>query len=104
MNGNDLRREFGDYQTPEDFAEVVCKYLHSDLGINPRYVIEPTAGIGNFIKASNKVFDSVESIVGIEINENYCDICKTTIVDKKVTIECANFFGYDLEEHAKKGD
>ena len=24
MNGSDLKKEFGDYQTPDSFAEIVC--------------------------------------------------------------------------------
>lgn len=104
MNGSDLKREFGDYQTPEEFAEVVCKYLHSELKINPNYIIEPTAGIGNFIKAAIKEFNTIQSVLGIEINEDYCDICRSTIVDERVTIECANIFGYELKELAKKGN
>ena len=104
MSGNDLKREFGDYQTPERFADVVCKYLHDELKINPKYLIEPTAGIGNFIKAGIREFDTLESIMGIEINDKYCDLCRSSIADKRVDIECANFFGYDLSDYSKKGD
>ncbi|MBE5858663.1 MAG: methyltransferase [Butyrivibrio sp.] len=104
MNGNELKKEFGDYQTPEDFACAVCEYLCNDLNIQPKYIIEPTAGIGNFIKASLKTFVDSESIVGIEVNEEYCDICRSSIPSNKVKIECSNFFGYDLSDFAKHGD
>lgn len=104
MNGNGLKKEFGDYQTPEDFAQAVCEYLYFDLNIRPRYIIEPTAGIGNFIKASLKTFIDTDSIVGIEVNKEYCDICRTSISSSKVKIECGNIFGYDLSPFACNGD
>ena len=68
MNGNNMRKEFGDYQTPLDFAEKVCEYLKNYIDINPKVVIEPTCGIGNFINASLKTFSNVEKAYGIEIN------------------------------------
>lgn len=38
MNGNDLRKEFGDYQTPNEFTEIVCKLLRDDLKEDPHVI------------------------------------------------------------------
>ncbi|MCI5638502.1 MAG: hypothetical protein MR287_04645 [Succinivibrio sp.] len=43
MNGNDLRKEFGDYQTPNEFTEIVCKLLRDDLKEDPHVIAEPTS-------------------------------------------------------------
>ena len=104
MFGDALKKECGDYQTPEDFADRVCRYLYDDLKIRPRYILEPTAGVGNFIQSALNVFTQTESIVGIEINPNYCEACRSSIHHDRVKIECRNFFGYDLSEYAVYGD
>lgn len=101
MSGNDLKKEFGDYQTPEDFANSVCRFLYSGLKIRPEYIVEPTSGIGNFIKASLKNFIDVKKIIGIEINKKYCDEMLLSIKNDKVQINCSNFFDYDLSKHVK---
>ena len=66
MNG---KREYGDYQTPVDFAEKVCNYLKEYRHIKPSAVIEPTCGLGSFLKSS-LTFDA-EEYYGIEINQDY---------------------------------
>lgn len=104
MNGDDLKKEFGDYQTPRDFADKVCEYLYSYLKINPKLILEPTAGIGNFIKAAITKFPNFEKALGIEINNDYCSVCSTDIKDKRVIIEQSNFFGYDLSEFVVPDD
>lgn len=94
MNG---KREFGDYQTPAMFAQRVCDYLKNKKKIKPSIIIEPTCGRGSFIKAS-LAFDA-EEIIGIEINEGYCDECRKSFLDDRVTIINADFFGYNLHKH-----
>ena len=104
MNGHDLQKEFGDYQTPDRFADIVCKYLYTGLKIHPKFIIEPTAGVGSFIKSSLRHFNECISIVGIEINQEYCNICRSDINDERVRIECRNFFEYDLSDYVENGD
>ncbi len=89
MNG---KREYGDYQTPADFAEKVCTYLREYRHIDPSAVIEPTCGIGRFLKSS-LVFNADE-YYGIEINPEYCNICEKTINSDKVKIINADFFNF----------
>ena len=69
MNG---KREYGDYQTPEFFSLKVCKYLHDQRKLKPSVIIEPTCGVGSFVKSS-LIFDSSE-IIGIEVNPEYLSL------------------------------
>ena len=89
MNG---KREYGDYQTPASFAEKVCIYLKDHRHINPSAIVEPTCGVGNFLKSS-LLFNASE-YYGIEINPKYCDICRNTIGSDKVKIINADFFPF----------
>lgn len=87
------KREFGDYQTPIDFAEKVCLYLKEKKGIAPTAILEPTCGIGNFLKSS-LVFGAGE-IVGIEINPEYCALCRENVTDERIRVLNENFFRTD---------
>ena len=89
MNG---KREYGDYQTPIRFAEKVCHYLKEYRRIAPTAIIEPTCGTGNFLKSS-LMFDA-EEYYGIEINADYCNICRDSINDNRATIINDDFFSY----------
>lgn len=101
MNGN-LQKEYGDYQTPLDFADVVCNYLKDYLSINPRIIVEPTCGIGNFINASLHTFNSIKEAYGIEINECYTSICKESdFYCDRVKIINDNFFTFNTNKLTK---
>ena len=99
MNGSDLKKEFGDYQTPNQFAETICSLLYNELKLNPEVVIEPTSGLGNFIKAALNTFSTIKKIVGVEINPEYCDECKKRISDDRLHIVNDNFFTYKIEKY-----
>ncbi len=86
------KQEYGDYQTPAYFAEKVCLYLKECRRINPSAVLEPTCGVGAFLKSS-LLFDAKE-YYGIEINPEYCSVCRTTVSSDKVQIVNADFFAF----------
>lgn len=88
------KREYGDYQTPASFAGAVCDFLIKKKSLQPRVVIEPTCGVGNFLKSS-LIFDADEYI-GIEINPEYCSIAQKRISDKRVKIYNEDFFKSDI--------
>lgn len=96
MNGSDMKKEFGDYQTPDLFAETVCKLLHDKLKLTPEVIIEPTSGVGNFINAALKSFSTVKKVVGLEKNTDYCNECKKKIADERVQIINDDFFTYQM--------
>lgn len=86
------KREFGDYQTPVDFAEKVCTYLKDYRHIKPSAIVEPTCGVGGFLESS-LLFEAGE-YYGIEINPEYCDTCREKINDSRVKIINADFFAF----------
>ncbi|MBR0060928.1 MAG: hypothetical protein IJP68_05555, partial [Selenomonadaceae bacterium] len=94
------KREFGDYQTPLEFAAAICHFLNTERNVKPATILEPTCGIGNFLKAA-LTFDA-EKYYGIEINPAYCKICAETVNDSRLEIICANFFEYDFSRLPKE--
>ena len=86
------KREYGDYQTPVDFAEKVCLYLKKYRHIEPSAIVEPTCGVGGFLKAS-LLFDANE-YYGIEINPEYCNVCRNNVGSDKVKIINSDFFAF----------
>lgn len=89
-----LRKEFGDYQTPESFSFALCHYLKNTRKLKPSFIIEPTCGLGSLVKNS-LIFDAAK-IVGIEVNPDYCAHCSQSITDPRVEIINANFFDFDI--------
>jgi 16S rRNA A1518/A1519 N6-dimethyltransferase RsmA/KsgA/DIM1 with predicted DNA glycosylase/AP lyase activity len=94
------KREFGDYQTPIDFAEKVCRYLKDRYGIEPSAIVEPTCGLGGFLKSSLAVFNA-EEYYGIEINSDYCKACADSINDDRVQVINSDFFAFSSKNLIK---
>lgn len=94
------KREYGDYQTPPEFAERICRFLKTERGISPETVLEPTCGIGNFLQSS-LIFGASE-YHGVEINPAYCETCKERISDGRVTIHQSDFFTFDWKQIQKE--
>ncbi len=90
------KREFGDYQTPVDFAKKVCIYLKDYRHIKPSAIIEPTCGVGSFLESS-LLFDANE-YYGIEINPKYCDTCRKRLNDNRVKIINSDFFTFSSKD------
>ena len=51
------KKEFGDFQTPDDLAKRVVSLVR-DLWGDPNLVIEPTVGLGSFLKAATVKYSS----------------------------------------------
>ncbi len=75
------RTEYGDFQTNLDFARAITSFLKNKKKINPRLLIEPTCGKGNFIIAALSNFEKIEKIVGVEIYKPYIWETKFNIID-----------------------
>lgn len=90
------KRAYGDYQTPLDFAEKVCCFLRQERNINPDVALEPTCGIGGFLKSS--LIFNAKRYIGIEINPEYCQICRESLRDERVQIINADIFDINLRE------
>lgn len=77
------RRPSDDYQTPVKLTQAVCQRLTSVLP-PPSVVVEPSAGVGNFVRAA-KEFWPKANIIAVEVREE----CRQQLVDAgagKVTI------------------
>jgi hypothetical protein len=99
MSSNDrqTKLEYGDFQTPLELAQMVCRKL-IELDVNPKVIIEPTCGIGNFIQAAANSFPSASKIIGIEINKSYLIelIAKQELLqDERCEVKHGEFFDFD---------
>lgn len=71
MRGHTQRKvEFGDFQTPLRLAREICSLI-ARTGFHPASILEPTCGMGSFLKASLETFPDVSRILGFEINPQY---------------------------------
>lgn len=73
------KTEFGDFQTPLSFCDVVTSLIHNKYLFNPDFILEPTLGLGHFVVSSVKEFPSIKQSYGIDINDNYISEAKKTI-------------------------
>lgn len=113
LNNNNIlvkdldRKEYGDFQTNKNLTDKICKVLMSK-SINPKLVIEPTCGKGNFIVSVLENFRDVEKIIGIEIYKLYTWITKFSIlkhfienpkrIKPSIIISNSDFFNYEFEK------
>jgi hypothetical protein len=59
---------YGDFQTPPDLADAVCRILRAE---RPRTLIEPTCGTGAFLTAALGRFPGLRFALGQDINPRY---------------------------------
>ena len=89
--------EFGDFQTPLKLAEQVARLVFERYSY-VRSIVEPTCGLGNFIRASVKANENLESVYGWEINSEYIKSAKNILCNhkrSKINIEQKDFFSID---------
>ncbi|MBN1487394.1 MAG: SAM-dependent DNA methyltransferase [Anaerolineae bacterium] len=98
------RIEYGDFQTPSILASEICKLL-IDLEVEPLSVIEPTCGKGNLLLAALEHFPSLVGAIGIDINPQYIEQLKETLLRSSYSIstklQIADFFTVDWEDLLK---
>ncbi|WP_228042199.1 MULTISPECIES: class I SAM-dependent methyltransferase [unclassified Tychonema] len=69
-----------------------------ELDINPKVIIEPTCGIGNFIQAAVNSFPSASKIIGVEINQIYLTELRAKhelLQDERCEVKHGDFFEFD---------
>ena len=88
------KKEFGDFQTPESLA-TRCVALVAEIFGTPDVVIEPTAGLGRFLKASAKQWGHKPEYQGYEINREYVDAARKYLSQFAVQILQRDFFNED---------
>ncbi len=105
------RREYGDFQTNDELANQVVKYILKKQ-IAPEFILEPTCGKGSFIVASLDNFKTIKKIVGVEIYQPYVWETKFRILsyfiqnpsptNPEIEIIHANAFEFPYTELAKQ--
>lgn len=106
------RTEYGDFQTNQNLANSVAQFLKTQKNTNPKLVIEPTCGKGNFIVAALSAFDQIETVIGVEIYKPYTWETKFNIIDfyianpyknkPKIEINHFNVFDFDFQALTNK--
>jgi len=90
-----VKKEFGDFQTPPALAERVTN-LVSRLYGKPDLVVEPTAGLGNFLSAAAEHWDAGGTrFIGYEVNKSYYDSAKKNLKPFGIEIFHRDFFTED---------
>ncbi len=101
-NNKNIRKEYGDYQTPSTFTDEICTYINRYFDVNPNVILEPTFGVGNFINSAINSFNKIEKIFGIEINTQYFEIAYknylNNILNKEKYFYNENIFNFDFNK------
>jgi hypothetical protein len=90
--------EYGDYQTPDALASQIVTLLKA-RGIRPASVVEPTCGLGAFILAAMRGFESARQVIGLEINQEYFAKADARLCNEprrpNLDLRRADFFSFD---------
>jgi hypothetical protein len=89
------RKEFGDYQTPQPLADQVLAFLVPQ-GLRPAVIVEPTCGLGAFVKAAAVSFPSSD-IFAFDLKQEYTKHLSGSFEDfqPRLQIETQDFFRKD---------
>lgn len=87
--------EFGDFQTPIELAQKVCEILLR-FEFQPKSIVEPTCGIGNFLFAALDQFPTITKAIGLDISSTYVKAANSKIESRsdknKISVKEGNFF------------
>jgi hypothetical protein len=102
MNHNNRHKqiEFGDFQTPLELAEQICKKLQ-DLGVSPNVIMEPTCGQGNFLLAAHRHFLELQQLIGVEIDPKYLEQARqnlASVASSSLELHQGDFFAFDWQQ------
>ncbi|NTV47186.1 MAG: SAM-dependent DNA methyltransferase, partial [Chlorobiales bacterium] len=97
------KKEFGDFQTPESLAVKVVA-LVANLFDKPDIVIEPTSGLGAFLKASSERWKDNSKCEGYEINKEYVQISRECLSQYGVQIFNRDFFTEDWKYNLSRSN
>jgi 23S rRNA U2552 (ribose-2'-O)-methylase RlmE/FtsJ len=92
----DKKKEFGDWQTPCDLAETICKMLSEK--ISPAIILEPNCGKGAFLKAAQNTFSKNVRIIGLDINPEHVRHCGLYVNDSLKVIK-SDFFSSEWKQY-----
>lgn len=92
------KKEFGDFQTPDDLAARATALVAEMFG-PPDVVVEPTAGRGAFLKAAAQQWGGNCRYEGYEINRAYVARAKESLDGFGVTLFHRDFFSEDWKRN-----
>tara|TARA_R110002049_G_scaffold222886_1_gene394514 strand:- start:696 stop:2249 length:1554 start_codon:yes stop_codon:yes gene_type:complete len=95
------KKEFGDFQTPDSLAMTVVALI-AKLFDGPDYVVEPTSGIGGFLRAAANYWNRTASYEGYEINRQYVDDSRLRLAGLGVEVHHRDFFTEDWVSNLSK--
>jgi hypothetical protein len=93
-----LQKEYGDFQTPNSLSKRVVSLVHELFG-TPEMVIEPTVGIGGFLKASAECWGKKSCYAGYEINSTYVEHARSSLSQFGIQIFQRDFFKEDWKSN-----
>jgi len=96
-----IKKEFGDFQTPNNLADRVVSLVEELFG-KPDLVIEPTAGLGAFLKASAERWGSKLQYEGYEINKDYVASAQRELKEYPVSVLHRDFFTEDWSHNLER--
>jgi type I restriction-modification system DNA methylase subunit len=70
--------EFGDFQTPIELTDNISKFIKTIFPA-PNIIIEPTCGLGSFVKSCKSIWGTNCSYYGFDVNPQYIEKCNTNI-------------------------
>ncbi len=97
------KKEFGDFQTHLDLADEVTE-LVAELFPSPDLIVEPTAGLGTFLKAAFAKWKKGCQYEGYEINEEYVKSAKKDLAGCGVRLFRKDFFEVDWSKVLNRAD
>ena len=95
------KKEFGDFQTPDDLAAKATA-LAADIFGTPNLVVEPTAGLGAFLKASVNQWGRDCRYEGYEINREYVNRASKDLDGLGIKLFQRDFFSEDWKRNLNR--
>jgi len=92
MRKSRRRAEFGDFQTPADLANRICRFLF-EQGLRPAAIVEPTCGEGNLLLSALEQFGTMVTAVGIDINPAYVERARSRLATRSSSAQSRVFQG-----------
>jgi len=89
--------EYGDFQTPPVLADEITAMLKRS-GFCPTVVVEPTCGLGSFLKSCLGTFPAATSFFGFDINPAHVEHARADVVDdrdSRVEVRVQDFYSMD---------
>lgn len=99
-NAGSVRKEYGDFQTPLSLARRVTALLRQ-AELHVATVVEPTCGVGMFLRAAAESFGKSPHYWGFDINLDHVETARAALVDLgsfETTIEQRDFYSINWDE------